>query len=97
MKPSQVLKLLDCSYTTLNNYVKRGQLKLVDPSSKRHEYDDGSVYALHDKMFGKRKFHNKIELYLENKKYEFGLDQEIISEVLDLINRRMQEKLNIEN
>ena len=43
MKPKEVLKLLNCSYTTLNNYVKKGKLKYSESSGKRHDYDDSSV------------------------------------------------------
>lgn len=38
------------------------------------------------KLNGKRVMHNKVILFLNNKKYEFQLDRVLTNKVLDLIN-----------
>lgn len=87
MKAKIARELLDCTYTTLHNYVKSGKLKLEENAmSKQQEYDDESVYQLMDKMKGKKTFHNKVMLFLNNHRYEFVLDRVIINKILDLIN-----------
>lgn len=70
------------------NYVKSGKLKAEFSSSakKKYVYDDQSVYAMMDKLHGKKTMHNKVVLFLSNKKYEFQLDKVIVEKVLDLIN-----------
>ena len=87
MKAKMAKELLGCTYTTLHNYVKNGKLKLAENSSlKQQEYDDRSVYGLMDNINGKKTFHNRMILFLSNKRYEFVLDKAILNKVLDVIN-----------
>lgn len=95
MKPKEVLKLLNCSYTTLNNYVKKGKLKYSESSSKRHDYDDSSVYELYDSMCGRKKLNNRIDVFIHNNKYEFNVPENIISDVLEFIVKKIKEKENL--
>ena len=92
MKAAQAKALLDCSYTSLHNYVKRGLLKEAEnpTSSKQQEYDDESVYALQDKLSGKKTMHNVVVIWMNNKRYEFKVDKIIINKVLDLLNFEMK-------
>ena len=87
MKAKMAKELLGCTYTTLHNYVKSGKLKLCEsPMTKQQEYDDTSVYALVDKVYGGKTLHNEIVLFLNNKRYQFKLDRIIVNKILDLIN-----------
>lgn len=87
MKAKMAKELLGCTYTSLHNYVNRGWLKLDENRlTKQQEYDDQSVYDLMDKLNGKKMLHNKVLLFMNNKKYEFILDKVIINKILDLIN-----------
>lgn len=92
MKPKEVRKLLNCSYTSLNNWIKSGKLKYSAISGKRHDYDDESVYQLYDEICGRRKLNDRIDIFLKNQKYEFVLDREMINDVLDFINEKMKTK-----
>lgn len=92
MKASEVRKLLNCSYSTLDNYVKRGLLKTNgDDASRKRDYEENSVYALYDQKFGTRKWDGKMVLGIGNQRIEFVLPREILNEVLDLVNRRLKE------
>lgn len=90
MKPKEVRKLLNCSYTAIQNWVKQGKLRYSEYSSKRHDYEDESVYKLYDEMFGTKKMDNVIVIGLKNQKYEFRLTKEIVEDVLDFINQRLK-------
>ena len=76
MKAKYAKELLQCSYTTLHNYVKQGKLRLAENpiSSKQQEYDDLSVYDLADKIKGSRKppMTNDIIISTPNEKFIFS-------------------------
>ena len=92
MKSSEVRKLLNCSYSTLDNYVKRGLLKLNgDANGRRRDYEENSVYALYDQKFGTRKWDGRMVFGIGNEKCEFILPREILNDVLDFVNRRLKE------
>lgn len=88
MNAKTAKELLGCTYATLYNYVKSGKLKaeFSGPAKKKYAYDDQSVYTMMDRLHGKKTMHNKVVLFLSNKKYEFQLDKAIVDKVLDLIN-----------
>lgn len=88
MKPKEVKKLLNCSYTTLHNYVKEGKLKLLEHNGKYHEYDKESVMALYDKFHSKL-INNSIQLFIDNEKHEFKLNKSLLIKVLNLINNEI--------
>jgi hypothetical protein len=93
MTASEVKKLLDCSYSSLDNYVKRGLLKLKgDAKCRRRDYDEDSVYTLYDRKFGTRKWDGRMVFGIGNEKYEFALPREILNDVLDFINRKLKER-----
>ena len=87
MKAAQAKKILNCSYTTLHNYVKQGKLKLVSDSisKKQQEYDDASVYELSTKMHGSQNMNNVVVIYRNNERLEFKLNKMIVDKIADLI------------
>ena len=51
MKAKEVMKLLHISRTTLYNYTKLGTIKGIKLSNGHYNYDEISVFFLHQKIF----------------------------------------------
>lgn len=88
MKPAKAKELLNCSYTTLHNYVKSGKILLAAGiSGKQQNYDDASVYALCES----RQVHeNTVSVVYKGKRYDFRLPDEDIIKILNYIGTCLQ-------
>lgn len=73
MKASEARKILNCSYSSLHNYIQNGKLKVVKEGNKHPDYINESVYELAEKINGYRKNAETISIYMSNRKYEFKL------------------------
>ena len=94
MKPKEAKKLLNCSYTTLHNYVKSGKIKCVKTDYKQQIYDDQSVLKLYDEINAINiKLNNTIHIFINNNKYEFNLNKNIIEKIFDVISKELSEDI----
>ena len=85
MKPKDARKLLNCSYTTLHNYVKSGKIKLSNIPGKQQDYDEESVVNLYNRRLNTEKINNTVHIFLNNQKYEFKANYDLIKKIFTLI------------
>lgn len=86
MRPAEAKKILQCSYTTLHNYVKTGKLKLIQTTSKQHNYDDQSVYQLANSLHNNT---NRLSLFLNGNTIILELTPDIFSRIISCLQHEL--------
>lgn len=85
MKAKEVTRLLNCTHTTLHNYVKSGQLKLnkILPNGY-YDYNKKSVLALMSKLYSKDTS-NCVIIITNGNKFTFEVEKDTINKILEII------------
>ena len=84
MKPKEAKELLDCSYTTLHNYVRQNKLKAnKNPTNGFLEFDDDSVFELSKYRLKNRG--NRIVVIMNGKIFTYNVSDRKLLETIQFI------------